>query len=78
MRAPLCSSREIVNALKRAGCTEAKTKGNGSHLAMVRVTEERKYVTVVVLGKKEVPRGTLKDILEKAGLTVEEFIEFLK
>lgn len=78
MQVPLCSSREIVNALIRAGFTEATTKGRGSHLSMVRATEERTYVTVVVLGKREVPRGTLKDIIEKAGLTVEEFVSYLR
>jgi len=39
---------------------------------------ERKFITVVPLGKKEIPRGTLDDILKLAGLTVEEFLQLLR
>lgn len=45
---------------------------------MKRVTPERTYVTVVVLNQKEIARGTMADIIEKAGMTVEEFMTYLK
>ncbi len=45
---------------------------------MKRVTAERTYVTVVVLNQKEIARGTMGDIIEKAGMTVEEFMTYLK
>jgi hypothetical protein len=41
---------------------------------MKKVTPGRTYVTVVVLREKEIARRTMEDIIEKAGLTVEEFV----
>ena len=38
----------------------------------------RTYLTVVVLGKREIPRGTLRSIIERAGMTVEEFKTYLR
>ena len=66
----------MVRALKRAGFEVARSRGD--HQTMVKRTKERTYVTVVVLGEKEIPRGTLGDIIEKAGMTVEEFITYLR
>jgi predicted RNA binding protein YcfA (HicA-like mRNA interferase family) len=74
---PLCSSDKIVKALKRAGFQPAR-HSKGSHQAFVKETAERKYITIVILGKKEVPRGTLKSILDQAGLSVEEFTKYLR
>ena len=74
---PLCSSAKIVAALKRAGFKPGR-RSKGSHQAFIRATPERKYITIVVLGKRQVPRGTLEDIIEKAGMTVEEFRGYLR
>jgi len=35
-------------------------------------------ITVVIMGKREVPRGTLRGILRLAELTNTEFIELLR
>jgi predicted RNA binding protein YcfA (HicA-like mRNA interferase family) len=43
-------------------------------MTMKRVTPDRVYVTIVVLAEPEIPRGTLKSIIERAGLTEEEFL----
>ena len=70
---PLCSSRQVVNALRRAGFVPAR-RSKGSHQAFVRVGPDgKRYTTVVVLGKAVIPRGTLRGILDLAGLSVEEF-----
>jgi predicted RNA binding protein YcfA (HicA-like mRNA interferase family) len=45
---------------------------------MVKRTQDRTYVTVVLLGQKEIARGTMRDIIEKAGMSVEEFMEYLR
>jgi predicted RNA binding protein YcfA (HicA-like mRNA interferase family) len=75
---PLCSSEQVVAALKRLGFQRTqKTKGS-SHQPYWRARENRKYVVVVVLGKKEIPRGTLKAILIQAGLSEAEFLTALK
>lgn len=38
----------------------------------------RKYITIVVIGKRQVPRGTLRSILKQAGLTAEDFLGYLR
>lgn len=75
---PLCSSAQIVSALKRAGFkTMGKSRGSHQVFAEDQENPARRYCTVV-LGKREVPRGTLKEILKQAGLSDEEFIRLLK
>lgn len=74
---PLCSSAQVVRAPERAGFT-ARGKPSGSHQAFIREVDGRRYVAIVVLGKKEIPRGTLKNILQQAGLTLDELLEYLR
>jgi len=45
---------------------------------MQRSTGRRVLTTVVVMGKKEVPRTTLKRILKLAELTQKEFLSHLR
>ena len=70
---PLCSSRQVVSALKRLGFKRGKA-GKGSHQSYVRGSA----VVIVIEGKKEIPRGTLKSILQQAGVSEEEFLRALK
>ena len=35
-------------------------------------------VAIVVLGKKEIPRGTLDSILSQAGASLEEFLKHIR
>jgi predicted RNA binding protein YcfA (HicA-like mRNA interferase family) len=58
---------------KRKGFTEGK-KTRGSHRSYIKDNR----VATVVLGKKEMPRGTLKSILAQAGISEEEFLEELR
>jgi predicted RNA binding protein YcfA (HicA-like mRNA interferase family) len=74
---PLCSSKQVVNALKRAGFRPAR-RSKGSHQTFVREAGGRKYTTVVVLGKRVIPRGTLENILKLAGMSAEEFWRLLR
>jgi predicted RNA binding protein YcfA (HicA-like mRNA interferase family) len=74
---PLCSSDQIVSALKRAGFQPASSHP-GSHLIMQRWTGKRTITTIVVLGKKEVPRYTLKNILKQAELSGPAFLKHLR
>jgi predicted RNA binding protein YcfA (HicA-like mRNA interferase family) len=74
----LFSSAEIITALKRAGFESGK-KTRGSHQALKRKRADGKHdVAIVVLGKKEVPNGTLQGILTQAGISYEEFLDFAK
>ena len=74
----LFSSAEIVAALKRAGF-ESGRKTGGSHQSFERKrADDRHDVAIVVLGKKEVPNGTLRGILTQAGISYEEFLDLAK
>jgi predicted RNA binding protein YcfA (HicA-like mRNA interferase family) len=61
---------EAVRALRRAGFETLRQ--TGSHLVMRKDSR-----TVVVPQQKPIKPGTLKGIIEQAGLTVEEFIALL-
>jgi predicted RNA binding protein YcfA (HicA-like mRNA interferase family) len=61
---------EAVRALRRAGF--AVLRQTGSHLILR--NESR---TVVVPQHKPIKPGTLKGLIEQAGLTVEQFAELL-
>ena len=77
-RLPLISSDRLVAALHRLGFVDGPAKGS-SHLSMWRArTDGGKDVTSVVLGKKQIPRGTLKGILELARVTQDEFLAALR
>lgn len=75
---PLASSDQTVAALHRLGFFDGPAKGS-SHTSMWRPRAGGgKDVTSVVLGKKEIPRGTLKGILELGNVTQAEFLAALK
>ncbi|NUQ57431.1 MAG: type II toxin-antitoxin system HicA family toxin [Candidatus Paceibacter sp.] len=65
------SAKKVVQKLKRAGFVE--THQRGSHLYL-RNKNGSKIVTVPMHGSKDIPIGTLYNIVVKqAGLSVEEF-----
>jgi len=70
---PVLSGREVVRALRKIGYERDRQKG--SHIVM-RLTEYP-YRRIVVPDHREVAKGTLRAIIRKAGLSVEEFIELL-
>ena len=66
------SGQRLGKALERAGfiCTRQR----GSHMVFRR---DKPFARVVVPHHKRVRPGTLRQILNQAGLTVEELIELL-
>lgn len=74
---PLCSSDQIIRVLERNGFVKKK-KTRGSHQALIRREGSRSRVVIVVLGKKEIKRGTLRSILEMADMSLEQFLKELK
>ena len=58
---------EAVRALQRLGFV--RVRQTGSHFIL-----RRAHRTVVVPQHKPIKPGTLKGVLEQAGLTVEEFV----
>jgi predicted RNA binding protein YcfA (HicA-like mRNA interferase family) len=70
---PRVSGREIVRALRNAGWTLERIQG--SHHIMQ--SPDGRVVSVPVHGAKTLPVGTIKRIVDRVGLSVEEFIELL-
>ena len=64
-------ARKVIQKLKKAGFTE--THQRGSHLYF-KSNDGTKIVTVPVHGSKNIPIGTLYNIvIRQAGLSVDEF-----
>jgi predicted RNA binding protein YcfA (HicA-like mRNA interferase family) len=69
---PRVSGREIIRGLRSAGWRVERI--TGSHHVMVNATNDR-VVSLPVHGAKTLPIGTIKGIIDKTGLTVDEFIK---
>ena len=67
---PVLKPNEIIAVLKKIGFVIVSQKG--SHIKLR--NEGNKSRTVIIPNHYEVAKGTLKAILEQAGLTLEEFI----
>ena len=72
---PTPSGKDIIRALKRADFFVDRVKG--SHHVLVHETDKTRFVIVPVHGNRSVKRGTFKNILKQAKLSVEEFLELL-
>jgi predicted RNA binding protein YcfA (HicA-like mRNA interferase family) len=74
-RLPALDGRSAVRALEKTGFTVVRT--SGSHVRLVHSADASRQTTVPVHKGKDLPRGTLRDIIEQAGLTVDEFLDLL-
>ncbi|MCK6554118.1 type II toxin-antitoxin system HicA family toxin [Candidatus Binatia bacterium] len=74
---PGVSSDQVARALRRAGFVYAPKRGKGSHMAFYKLDAAGKVRLVIVPKRKELPHGTLRAIIEQAGLTTAEFIDLL-
>ena len=74
-RLPVVSGREMLRALKRGGFELERQRG--SHAVLV--NRERGRAAVVPLhGGKDIPPGTIRGILQQAGLTADDLRALLK
>ena len=73
---PSLSSKRVIKALKSIGFEDAPKRGKGSHTAMVK-RDPGKIRLVIIPNRKIIPKGTLRSILDQAGLTRDEFISFI-
>ncbi len=65
------SARKVIKKLKKVGFAE--THQRGSHLYL-KSEDRTKIVTVPIHGSKDIPIGTLYNIVvRQAGLSVDEF-----
>ena len=70
---PIVSAIKVIKALTKIGY-EADHQ-TGSHVILRH--KEAPYKRLTVPNHKEIARGTLKAIIEEAGLTVREFTDLL-
>ncbi len=70
---PVVSGQQAVRAFENAGWRVARQAG--SHIIM---TREGSRATLSVPNHREVARGTLRGLIRKSGLSVEEFTELMK
>ncbi len=66
------SYKKVIAALRRAGFRVHRQRG--SHIVLVR---NDPYAQVIVPAHRSLATGTLGDILDGAGLTLEQFIDLL-
>jgi predicted RNA binding protein YcfA (HicA-like mRNA interferase family) len=69
---PLLKPREVVKAFEKLGWEVARQRG--SHIIL---TKEGHIATLSVPNHPEVARGTLRSLISRAGITLEEFLEAL-
>ena len=68
---PAVNGAEVIRALERAGFVVVRV--SGSHHRLVHRDDASKTTTVPVHGSKALKKGTLRNIINQSGMTVEEF-----
>jgi predicted RNA binding protein YcfA (HicA-like mRNA interferase family) len=74
-KVPVLTSRDVIKVLKRAGF-EFDRQAKGSHEIWYNPDTKRR-TTIPNHPGAEIKKGTLKAILEQAGLSLEEFMQLL-
>ncbi|MGQ9584301.1 MAG: type II toxin-antitoxin system HicA family toxin [Anaerolineae bacterium] len=69
-RVPLLRPWQVVKAFERLGWEVARQRG--SHIVL---TKEGHVATLSVPNHSEVARGTLRTLIARAGIPVEEFLK---
>lgn len=72
---PAVNAQQVIAALKRAGFAVERIRG--SHYILALPGDPRRAVTVPFHGAKDLKPGTLRSIIRRAGLTVEQFRDLL-
>ena len=74
----LPSSDEVISALIKDGFHPRGKSKRGSHQVFRKELPEGARNVVVPLGRKEIPRGTLRSMIRQAGLTATKLAALLK
>jgi predicted RNA binding protein YcfA (HicA-like mRNA interferase family) len=72
---PSLNAKQVIRALQDADFVIARI--SGSHHYLIHRFRPDRRVTVPFHGGRDLPRGTIRAILDQAGLSVDEFIELL-
>jgi predicted RNA binding protein YcfA (HicA-like mRNA interferase family) len=70
---PILKPSEVIKTFEKLGWEISRKRG--SHIIL---TKEGYPATLSVPNHSEVARGTLRSLIAKAGLTMEEFLEALE
>lgn len=70
---PIISGREVVKIFERNGWEVVRQRG--SHIIL---TKEGHIATLSVPDHREIARGTLKSLMMRAGISVEEFLSAMR
>jgi predicted RNA binding protein YcfA (HicA-like mRNA interferase family) len=68
-RFPVCAAKDVIRILRKNGFSQVSQKG--SHQKWRNINGRQ--VIVPMHGNKPIPIGTLKSIIQGAGLTAEDF-----
>ena len=71
---PIIKHQELIRVLSKLGYFEHKQKG--SHLIM-KMPDGKRAVVAVHHGR-DIPKGTLKSIINDLEISVEQFVQLLK
>lgn len=74
-RLPRVSGKAVISALQRGGFRVERVSGS-HHVLVGPVTRPAKAI-VPVRGSHDLPIGTLRNIIEMSGLSIDEFIALL-
>lgn len=69
-----CSGTEVIRAFQNAGWKVVRQKG--SHVSMEKPGHEA-ILTIPVHKAKDVKKGTLRNIIKDAEMTVDEFLSLI-
>ncbi|MEK6828153.1 MAG: type II toxin-antitoxin system HicA family toxin [Nanoarchaeota archaeon] len=72
----MLSGKDTIKVLSKIGFRHVRTRGN--HAILNKFDEVKGKITVPVPLHKELAKGTLKNIMNQAGLSLEEFLELCK
>ncbi len=70
---PVLKARQVIKSFEKLGWEVARQRG--SHIIL---TKEGHIATLSVPNHPEVARGTLRSLIAKAGISVEEFLAALE
>lgn len=70
---PILRPQEVVQTFEKLGWEVARQRG--SHIIL---TKKGHIATLSIPNHSEVARGTLRSLITKSGITVEEFLEAVK
>ena len=73
---PVLSGKDTIKALSKIGFQHVRTRG--SHAILNKFNKDKVKITIPFPLHKELAKGTLKNMMNQAGLTLDEFLELCK